>query len=235
MYDIVECECGRPSQLQIIESMLFHKNKYIYTHFQTYDIVMVGVSSKRGVSNEWAQKKESKWATCQDCDVVIWMFLSYRLGQTKQKKKIAHKGRKQWTQKGYFCDSYVQVTKFFVGMQCVNNILIEQMSRLICFCFCRSFTVSFQCTTECVCVSFVYYFFGKFLKVYIFFVYYSPRSRLTSCISLTIIVTRLAWIAQRFVSSNKPTRYASAACWRARRAILWKRTTWNKRNQVITS
>ncbi|CAA6675081.1 unnamed protein product [Spirodela intermedia] len=39
--------------------------------------------------------------------------------------------------------------------------------------------------------------------------------RRASWISLGMIVTRLAWIAQRFVSSKSPTRYASAASWRA--------------------
>lgn len=34
----------------------------------------------------------------------------------------------------------------------------------------------------------------------------SPRIRRASCMSLAWIVTRLAWIAQRFVSANNPTR-----------------------------
>jgi hypothetical protein len=34
----------------------------------------------------------------------------------------------------------------------------------------------------------------------------SPLMRLASCISLVMIVTRLAWSAHRFVSSNSPTR-----------------------------
>ena len=38
-----------------------------------------------------------------------------------------------------------------------------------------------------------------------------PRILLANCISLGIIVTRLPWIAQRFESSNKPTKWASAA------------------------
>lgn len=45
--------------------------------------------------------------------------------------------------------------------------------------------------------------------------------RRASWISLGMIVTLLAWIAQRFVSSNKPTRYASAASWSASTAWLW--------------
>merc|ERR1719383_1637205 len=35
------------------------------------------------------------------------------------------------------------------------------------------------------------------------------------------MVTLLAWIAQRLVSSNRPTRYASLASWRAPIAALW--------------
>ncbi|CAN1829242.1 hypothetical protein LINPERHAP1_LOCUS32431 [Linum perenne] len=38
-----------------------------------------------------------------------------------------------------------------------------------------------------------------------------------------MMVTRLAWMAHRLVSSKRPTRYASAASWRARTAWLWKR------------
>merc|ERR1719469_378902 len=33
-----------------------------------------------------------------------------------------------------------------------------------------------------------------------------------------MVVTRLAWMAQRLVSSKRPTMYASAASWRARTA-----------------
>ncbi|CAG9321321.1 unnamed protein product [Blepharisma stoltei] len=36
-----------------------------------------------------------------------------------------------------------------------------------------------------------------------------------------MIVTLLAWIAQRFESSYKPTKNASAASWRAKTAELW--------------
>ncbi|THU53895.1 hypothetical protein C4D60_Mb10t19200 [Musa balbisiana] len=38
-----------------------------------------------------------------------------------------------------------------------------------------------------------------------------------------MIVTRLAWMAQRLVSSKRPTRYASAASCSAATAELWKR------------
>ena len=41
--------------------------------------------------------------------------------------------------------------------------------------------------------------------------------------SLGMMVTRLAWIAQRLVSSKRPTRYASQASWSARTARDWKR------------
>lgn len=39
----------------------------------------------------------------------------------------------------------------------------------------------------------------------------SPRMRLASWMSLGMMVTRLAWIAHRLVSSKRPTRYASLA------------------------
>merc|ERR1719486_1677760 len=41
--------------------------------------------------------------------------------------------------------------------------------------------------------------------------------------SLGMMVTRFAWIAQRLVSSKRPTRYASDASCRATTAELWKR------------
>ncbi|CAL9058230.1 unnamed protein product [Musa banksii] len=47
--------------------------------------------------------------------------------------------------------------------------------------------------------------------------------RRASWISLGMIVTRLAWMAQRLVSSKRPTRYASAASCSAATAELWKR------------
>ena len=49
----------------------------------------------------------------------------------------------------------------------------------------------------------------------------SPRIRRASCMSLGVMVTRLAWIAARLVSSNRPTRYASLALWSARIACDW--------------
>ena len=41
--------------------------------------------------------------------------------------------------------------------------------------------------------------------------------------SFGMMVTRLAWIAHRLVSSKSPTRYASLASWRAITAELWNR------------
>jgi len=49
--------------------------------------------------------------------------------------------------------------------------------------------------------------------------------------SLGIIVTRLAWIAHKLVSSNRPTRYASAASCNASTAWLWKRRSVCNKNQ----
>lgn len=51
----------------------------------------------------------------------------------------------------------------------------------------------------------------------------SPLIRFANWRSLDIIVTRFAWIAHRFVSSNSDTRYASAAYWRAITADDWNR------------
>ena len=51
----------------------------------------------------------------------------------------------------------------------------------------------------------------------------SPRMRRASCMSFGMMVTRFACIAQRFVSSKSPTRYASLASCRAITAELWKR------------
>uniref|UniRef100_M4EST2 Uncharacterized protein n=1 Tax=Brassica campestris TaxID=3711 RepID=M4EST2_BRACM len=45
-----------------------------------------------------------------------------------------------------------------------------------------------------------------------------PRQRRSG-----MIVTLFAWIAQRLVSSNRPTKYASAASWSAATALLWNR------------
>merc|ERR1712080_328985 len=49
----------------------------------------------------------------------------------------------------------------------------------------------------------------------------SPRILLASWMSLGMMVTRLAWIAHKLVSSNSPTRYASLASWRAPMAADW--------------
>merc|ERR1719234_4253 len=49
----------------------------------------------------------------------------------------------------------------------------------------------------------------------------SPRILLASWISLGMMVTLLAWMAQRLVSSNRPTKYASLASCRAITAELW--------------
>ena len=49
---------------------------------------------------------------------------------------------------------------------------------------------------------------------------FSPRMRCASCMSFGIIVTCFAWIAHALVSWKRPTMYASAASWRARRAVL---------------
>ncbi len=51
----------------------------------------------------------------------------------------------------------------------------------------------------------------------------SPLRRLANWISLGKIVTLLPCIAQRLVSSNSPTKYASADSWRASSAEAWKR------------
>jgi hypothetical protein len=53
----------------------------------------------------------------------------------------------------------------------------------------------------------------------------SPRMRRASWMSLGMMVMRLAWMAQRLVSSNSPTRYASAASCSAETAELWNRRT----------
>ena len=49
---------------------------------------------------------------------------------------------------------------------------------------------------------------------------FSSRMRCANCMSFGIIVTRFAWIAHSLVSWKRPTMYASAASWRARRAVL---------------
>ena len=62
----------------------------------------------------------------------------------------------------------------------------------------------------------------------------SPRILLASWMSFGMMVTRLAWIAQRLVSSNSPTKYASAASCRAIIAALWNLTL-PHRGEVIIS
>ena len=39
--------------------------------------------------------------------------------------------------------------------------------------------------------------------------------------SFGMMVTRLAWMAHKLVSSKRPTRYASDASWSANTAVLW--------------
>ena len=51
----------------------------------------------------------------------------------------------------------------------------------------------------------------------------SPRMRRASWTSFGMMVTRLAWMAHKFVSSNKPTKYASDASWSAKTAEDWNR------------
>ena len=51
----------------------------------------------------------------------------------------------------------------------------------------------------------------------------SPRIRLASKMSFSMMVTRLAWMAHKLASSNSLTRYASATSWRHRIATDWNR------------
>ena len=51
----------------------------------------------------------------------------------------------------------------------------------------------------------------------------SPRSLRARARSLGWMVTRLAWMAAKLVSSKSETRYASAATWSAMTADDWKR------------
>ena len=51
----------------------------------------------------------------------------------------------------------------------------------------------------------------------------SPRRRRANARSLGWMVTRLSWMAARFVSSKSETRYASDASWSAITAEDWKR------------
>ena len=54
----------------------------------------------------------------------------------------------------------------------------------------------------------------------------SPLILFANWRSLVMIVTLFPWIAQRFVSSNSDTMYASAASWTANSAWLWNRTSY---------
>ena len=54
-----------------------------------------------------------------------------------------------------------------------------------------------------------------------FFYTLSPQIHLASWMSLGILVTLLAWIVHRFVSLNRPTKYASAASCRHIMAADW--------------
>lgn len=51
----------------------------------------------------------------------------------------------------------------------------------------------------------------------------SPRMRRAKWMSLGMMVTRLAWMAHRFVCSNSPTKYASEASCSAATADDWNR------------
>jgi len=55
----------------------------------------------------------------------------------------------------------------------------------------------------------------------------SPLSRRASWMSLGMMVTRLAWMAQRLASSKIPTRYASVASWNAEMASGRKRRSFS--------
>ena len=65
----------------------------------------------------------------------------------------------------------------------------------------------------------------KRTECFVFVVIYarSPRIRLASWMSFGMMVTRLAWMAQRLESSKSPTRYASADSCRALIAACWNR------------
>ena len=58
--------------------------------------------------------------------------------------------------------------------------------------------------------------------------YVSPRMHQANWISLGMMVTLLAWITHRFVSSNSFTKYASVASWRAKSADDWNRRSGHK-------
>ena len=54
---------------------------------------------------------------------------------------------------------------------------------------------------------------------------HSPQILLANWMSLGKMVTHLAWMAQRLVSSNSPMRYTSATSWSANNAKDWNRTS----------
>ena len=70
-------------------------------------------------------------------------------------------------------------------------------------------------------------FFVSFLLLYHCFVilikYSRAQRRQQHQQRITYMVTRLAWIAAKLVSSKRETRYASAASWSAITAEDWKR------------
>lgn len=49
----------------------------------------------------------------------------------------------------------------------------------------------------------------------------SPLILLANCISFGMMVTLLAWMAHKLVSSKRPTKYDSEASWSARTAEDW--------------
>ena len=53
----------------------------------------------------------------------------------------------------------------------------------------------------------------------------SPLILRASCKSFVMMVTRLAWMAHKFVSSNNDTKYAYAASCKAKTAWLWNLTS----------
>lgn len=63
----------------------------------------------------------------------------------------------------------------------------------------------------------------------------SPLILLASWMSFGIMVTLFAWMAQRLVSSNSPTRYASAASCSASTAWLWNRRSVCTKVHSVTS
>ncbi len=68
----------------------------------------------------------------------------------------------------------------------------------------------------------------RFLSFLIVFQNLSPLILLASQISLVIIVTLLAWMAHKLVSSKRPTKQASEASQRARTALLQNLNSFQK-------